>query len=80
VARRSLHAFCSRASGIVDGAAAALFAAGSCCTNVWFLTGPDQFLPPFPALSRVGVIASLLSDENRWIAAKNTEAAAGYIT
>jgi hypothetical protein len=39
-------------------------------------------LPPFPPelhLNRVGVIASLLSDENRWIDAKNTKAAASYI-
>jgi protein ImuA len=52
----ALHEFAGGASGTVDGAAAALFAAGVAARTkgpvVWCLTRPDLFLP---ALAQVGL-------------------------
>lgn len=52
----SLHEFAGGGSGVVDGAAAALFVAGIAARTkgpvIWCLTRPDLF---FPALAQVGL-------------------------
>ncbi|NTE35213.1 ImuA family protein [Agrobacterium tumefaciens] len=78
----ALHEFAGGGSGTVDGAAAALFAAGIAARTkgpiVWCLTRPDLF---FPALSQVGLKASQVifveSDKEEDVAA-NMEEALGY--
>ncbi len=56
LANGALHEFAGGGSGTVDGAAAALFAAGIAARTkapiVWCLTRPDLF---FPALAQVGL-------------------------
>ncbi|MBY5524393.1 ImuA family protein [Rhizobium leguminosarum] len=56
LAHGALHEFAGGGSGTVDGAAAALFAAGIAARTkgpiVWCLTRPDLF---FPALAQVGL-------------------------
>ncbi|NEK71129.1 MAG: damage-inducible mutagenesis protein, partial [Xanthomonas perforans] len=56
LARGALHEIAGGGSGTVDGAAAALFAAGIAARTkgkvVWCLTRPDLF---FPALAQVGL-------------------------
>jgi protein ImuA len=56
LAHGALHEFAGGASGTVDGAAAALFAAGIAARTkgpiVWCLTRPDLF---FPALAQAGL-------------------------
>ncbi|MGF9565101.1 ImuA family protein [Neorhizobium sp. BT27B] len=77
----ALHEFAGGGSGTVDGAAAALFAAGIAArTNgpvVWCLTRPDLF---FPALAQVGLRASQVvfveSDKEEEVAANMEEALA----
>jgi protein ImuA len=57
LAHGALHEFAGGGSGTVDGAAAALFAAGIAARTkgpiVWCLTRPDLF---FPALAQVGLL------------------------
>ncbi len=59
LARGALHEIAGGGSGTVDGAAAALFAAGIAARTkgkvVWCLTRPDLF---FPALAQVGLDAN----------------------
>lgn len=79
LANGALHEFAGGGSGTVDGAAAALFAAGIAArTNgpiVWCLTRPDLF---FPALAQVGLKASRVifveSDREEEVAANMEEA------
>jgi protein ImuA len=59
LAHGALHEFAGGGAGTVDGAAAALFAAGVAARTkgqiVWCLTRPDLF---FPALAQVGLSAN----------------------
>lgn len=79
LAHGALHEFAGGGSGTVDGAAAALFAAGIAARTkgpiVWCLTRPDLF---FPALSQVGLKASQVifveSDKEEDVAANMEEA------
>jgi len=79
LAHGALHEFAGGGSGTVDGAAAALFAAGIAARTkgpiVWCLTRPDLF---FPALSQVGLKANRVifveSDKEEDVAANMEEA------
>ena len=78
----ALHEFAGGGSGTVDGAAAALFAAGVAARTkgpiVWCLTRPDLF---FPALAQAGLhpkrVVFVESDREEDVAA-NMEEALGY--
>lgn len=75
----ALHEFAGGGSGTVDGAAAALFAAGIAARTkgpiVWCLTRPDLF---FPALAQVGLLPKRVifveSDREEDVAANMEEA------
>lgn len=79
LARGALHEFAGGGSGTVDGAAAALFAAGIAARTkgpiVWCMTRPDLF---FPALAQVGLssrkVIFVESDREEDVAANMEEA------
>ncbi|MEV4607397.1 damage-inducible mutagenesis protein [Neorhizobium sp. LMR1-1-1.1] len=79
LANGALHEFAGGGSGTVDGAAAALFAAGIAARTkgpvVWCLTRPDLF---FPALAQVGLhpkrVIFVESDREEDVAANMEEA------
>ncbi|WP_313607086.1 ImuA family protein [Rhizobium sp.] len=79
LANGALHEFAGGGSGTVDGAAAALFAAGVAARTkgqiVWCLTRPDLF---FPALAQAGLhpnrVIFVESDREEDIAANMEEA------
>jgi len=79
LAHGALHEFAGGGSGTVDGAAAALFAAGIAARTkgpiVWCLTRPDLF---FPALAQVGLLPKRVifveSDKEEDVAANMEEA------
>lgn len=79
LANGALHEFAGGGSGTVDGAAAALFAAGIAARTkgqiVWCLTRPDLF---FPALAQAGLhprrVIFVESDKEEDVAANMEEA------
>ncbi len=79
LAHGALHEFAGGGSGTVDGAAAALFAAGIAARTkgriVWCLTRPDLF---FPALAQAGLhphrVIFVESDKEEDVAANMEEA------
>ncbi|MEB2846722.1 damage-inducible mutagenesis protein [Rhizobiales bacterium RZME27] len=79
LAHGALHEFAGGGSGTVDGAAAALFAAGIAARTkgpiVWCLTRPDLF---FPALAQVGLLPKRVifveSDQEEDVAGNMEEA------
>lgn len=79
LAQGALHEFAGGGSGTVDGAAAALFAAGIAARTkgqiVWCLTRPDLF---FPALAQAGLhpkrVIFVESDKEEDVAASMEEA------
>ncbi|MGO6949589.1 ImuA family protein [Rhizobium johnstonii] len=79
LAQGALHEFAGGGSGTVDGAAAALFAAGIAARTkgpiVWCLTRPDLF---FPALAQAGLhpkrVIFVESDREEDVAANMEEA------
>ncbi len=79
LAHGALHEFAGGGAGTVDGAAAALFAAGIAARTegpiVWCLTRPDLF---FPALAQVGLLPKRVifveSDKEEDVAANMEEA------
>ncbi|MES5099537.1 ImuA family protein [Agrobacterium sp. BA1120] len=79
LAHGALHEFAGGGSGTVDGAAAALFAAGIAARTkgpiVWCLTRPDLF---FPALAQTGLhprrVIFVESDKEEDVAANMEEA------
>ncbi|MCC2610841.1 ImuA family protein [Neorhizobium petrolearium] len=79
LAHGALHEFAGGGSGTVDGAAAALFAAGIAARTkgpiVWCLTRPDLF---FPALAQAGLhpkrVVFVESDKEEDVAANMEEA------